>query len=122
MVTTPVTHGPATTIAEARTALEAPHRHLLLIVFGRRLLGTLVRDDLDGADDGTGLALDLARLAGRTTHPGASLTTVHAELTGSGERRRAVVDDAGELVGLLCLKASGTGFCSDEGIGARRSA
>jgi hypothetical protein len=39
-----------------------------------------------------------------------------------GRRRLAVVDADGALLGLLCLKASGDGFCSDDGIASRRLA
>jgi hypothetical protein len=34
-------------------------------------------------------------------------------------RRLAVVDCSGRLLGLLCRKNSGTGYCSDEGIRQR---
>jgi hypothetical protein len=34
-------------------------------------------------------------------------------------RRIAVVDEHGALLGLLCLKRSGTGFCSDDDVAAR---
>ncbi|MGW1564687.1 hypothetical protein ACWCQ1_51030 [Streptomyces sp. NPDC002144] len=36
-----------------------------------------------------------------------------------GRRRLAVTDGCGRLLGLLCLKRSGNGYCSDEGIRAR---
>jgi hypothetical protein len=38
----------------------------------------------------------------------------------SGRRRLAVTSDDGTLVGLLCLKASGNGFCSDGDVASRR--
>jgi len=31
----------------------------------------------------------------------------------------AVVDDRGILLGLLCLKKDGTGYCSDDGVQRR---
>jgi hypothetical protein len=34
-------------------------------------------------------------------------------------RRLAVVDHTGRLLGLLCLKHDGRGYCTDEGIRAR---
>ena len=37
----------------------------------------------------------------------------------TGQRRRAVVDDSGRLLGLLCLKQRLTGFCSDDDVAAR---
>jgi len=38
----------------------------------------------------------------------------------TGRRRLAVVDGEGRLVGLLCLKASGSGFCSNEDVASRK--
>jgi hypothetical protein len=38
----------------------------------------------------------------------------------SGRRRIAVVEPDGTLVGLLCLKQSGSGFCTDAGVAAMR--
>ncbi|MDP3966681.1 MAG: hypothetical protein Q8Q02_00245 [Nocardioides sp.] len=35
------------------------------------------------------------------------------------QRRLAVVDDDGLLVGLVCLKARGTGFCSNADVTTR---
>jgi hypothetical protein len=40
-------------------------------------------------------------------------------LIAHGQRRLAVVDDAGVLAGLLCLKRKLTGFCTDADVGAR---
>jgi hypothetical protein len=119
MVRMPATHGPTATIDEARTELENPHRHLVLIVSGRRLLGTVDRTDLQGPLAATRPALSVARLEGRTARAEERLAAVHAEMAEADQRRRAVVDEHGTLLGLLCLKASGLGFCSDEGIAAR---
>ncbi len=121
MVRHPVVHPASLTVAEARLALDDPHRHLLLIVSGRRLLGTVARDDLLGADDDTAPALTSARLVGRLTLPHQPLAPLHDAMARAGERRRAVVDEHGLLLGLLCLKASASGFCTDAGIAARRA-
>lgn len=40
-------------------------------------------------------------------------------MTTYGRRRRAVIDDRGLLLGLLCLKHTGLGFCSDADVRAR---
>jgi hypothetical protein len=42
-----------------------------------------------------------------------------AGMVARGRRRLAVVDDRGLLVGLLCLKRSGRGFCSAADVAAR---
>jgi hypothetical protein len=43
----------------------------------------------------------------------------HQLLLSTGQRRRAVVDHSGRLLGLLCLKRRLTGFCSDNDVAAR---
>jgi hypothetical protein len=49
---------------------------------------------------------------------GASLAEVHRAMTATG-RRRSAISAEGQLLGLLCLKASRTGFCSDQDVRAR---
>ncbi|MCL8249773.1 MULTISPECIES: hypothetical protein [Aeromicrobium] len=121
MVRHPVVHPASLTVADARVALADPHRHLLLIVSGRRLLGTVARDDLPDAADDTAPALTRARLVGRLVLPHQALAPLHDAMARAGERRRAVVDEHGLLLGLLCLKSSASGFCTDAGIAARRA-
>lgn len=119
MVRTPVLHDATASVAQARAALADPHRHMLLVVEAGRLVGTLTRDDLGAGAPDDDPALRHAQLERRTVRPDAPLDAVHAEMLAAGERRRAVVDEDGVLVGLLCLKTRGTGFCSDAGIAAR---
>jgi hypothetical protein len=40
-------------------------------------------------------------------------------MTATGQRRNAVISEDGRLLGLLCLKASQAGFCSDEDVADR---
>jgi hypothetical protein len=40
-------------------------------------------------------------------------------MTATGRRRAAVTSAGGLLLGLLCLKASRAGFCSDQDVRAR---
>ena len=40
-------------------------------------------------------------------------------MTATGRRRAAVTSADGQLLGLLCLKASQAGFCSDQDVRAR---
>lgn len=93
----------------------------MLIVSGGRLLGTLTRDDLLGRADDAAPALRCARLVGRLAQPYQPLEALQDAMVRAGERRRAVVDEHGMLLGLLCLKASASGFCTDAGIAARRA-
>ena len=115
MITRPHLHPVGTTVEQARAALTDSHVHLLLLVEDGRLCGTVERGDLDEVADGGRPALDVARLEGRTLPPDQPLPTAYAELVAAAQRRRAVVDAGGRLLGLLCLKRSGSGFCSDAG-------
>jgi CBS domain-containing protein len=123
MVRAPQTLPVDVTVAEAYRALAGGHVHMLLLTDGRTLLGTLLHDDLAAATaagvSGSDLALPLATLRGRTVLPDASATEVERELSERGSRRLAVVDSAGDLLGLLCLKRRGRGFCSDEDVTSR---
>jgi hypothetical protein len=59
-------------------------------------------------------------LDGRTADPGARADVTRDAMKRDERRRLAVVDADGELLGLLCLKASGLGFCSDDDVSSRR--
>lgn len=119
VVRMPKTLGRRTTVAQARAAFENDHVHMLLITDGGILLGTLVRADLleTAAEDEPALAY--AVLEGRTIEPGLSAEQARRQLVDGGERRRAVVDETGRLIGLLCLKRRRTGFCSEADVAAR---
>ncbi len=121
MVTRPKTLPVDATTAEVRDALCDDHVNLVLLVSDDGVLcGTITRGDVpvDGTDAG-GPALVHARLAGRTVAPDAPMADTHPRLVASGLRRLAVIAADGRLLGLLCLKRSGTGYCSDEGVAAR---
>lgn len=119
----PKTHGPSSTLDEMRAFFEDDHVHMALIVTAdRRLVTTIERLDLAAARPGATPAAELGALSGRTARPGDLLDTWTAVLLRGRRRRLAVVDDAGRLLGLLCLKKDGTGYCSDEGIRERAQA
>ncbi|GLY17070.1 CBS domain-containing protein [Kineosporia rhizophila] len=106
------------TVAQARAAFDDDHVHMLLLVEAdERLAGTLVRDDL--ADAAAGAALAHASLQERTLSASLSAEEARQVLVAAGQRRRAVVDTDGRLVGLLCLKRRLTGFCSDRDVASR---
>jgi CBS domain-containing protein len=107
-----------TTVDDARDALADDHVHALLLLDDGVLVAVAERADLAGVAGDTPAA-HVGRLAGRTVAPTADLTTTWAGMTAAGRRRIAVVDDRGRLVGLLCLKRSGRGFCSDADVAAR---
>jgi CBS-domain-containing membrane protein len=120
MVKAPTTHGPGTGVHELRAFFEDDHVHMALIVAADgRLLTTIEPHDLDAVAAGSMPLERLGTLTGRTMLPSDDLAAATATLLRHGRRRMAVVDRAGRLVGLLCLKRDGTGYCSDEGIAER---
>ncbi|MBB3045470.1 CBS domain-containing protein [Nocardioides sp. LMS-CY] len=119
VVRLPKTLGRAATVAQARSAFERDHVHMLLLTDDGQLLGTLVRADLPDDAPGADPALGYAVLEGRTIPPSVGVEQARQLLLSRGERRLAVVDGEGRLVGLLCLKRRRTGFCSDADVAAR---
>ena len=120
VVRCPKTLDGAATVGAARAQLEDEHVHMVLLTRDDVLLGTLVRTDLVRADD-RAPALAHAVLAGRTIAATVPADDALRILVGRDERRRAVVDGDGRLVGLLCLKRRGHGFCSDQDVASRRA-
>jgi CBS domain-containing protein len=121
MVTIPKTHGPDVSLEEIRELFADDHVRMALVVDASgRLLTTIERQDLiaAAAPSSTRIAR-LGTLVGRTVGPSTLLSAATATLLHARKRRLAVVDDRGRLVGLLCLKRDGTGFCSDEGVRRR---
>jgi hypothetical protein len=90
-----------------------------LITTSGGLLGTLVRADLAAHGDDAMPALSRSRLAGRTVAVGEPAEQVRLRLIKQAQRRLAVLDKTGMLVGLVCLKRKLTGFCSDADVAAR---
>lgn len=119
VVRVPKTLPPDTSVAVARAALADDHVHMLLLTDQGRLLGTLVRDDLPDHLSGAGRALAHSVLSGRTVSADAPAEEARRLLFERGQRRFAVVDGEGSLLGLLCLKRRLTGFCSDRDVAAR---
>jgi len=118
MVRYPKTCSPRTTVRQARTVFEDGHVHALLVVDRGLLLAVVERGDL--VDRPADMPVRwLGTLRGRTVSPETELAGVREAMHAAGRRRIAVVDENGHLLGLLCLKRSGRGFCSDDGIRAR---
>jgi hypothetical protein len=92
----------------------------VLIVSPAGYLESVVeRGDIAGCQAPDAAAAPLGRLAGRTVPAGASLAEVRQAMTATGRRRAAVTSAEGRLLGLLCLKVSRAGFCSDQDVRAR---
>jgi hypothetical protein len=122
MISCPKTHDLGTTADEIRAFFEDDHVHLALIVrTDRRLVTTIERADLSARPPVGTLAAELGTLTGRTAGPAQNLDAVTAGLLRERRRRQAVVDDRGRLLGMLCLKKDGSGYCSDDNIRQRQS-
>jgi CBS domain-containing protein len=119
MVRAPRVHAPSLTVGELRAALADDHVHMLLLVDDGRLVGTAERGDVPPEADGSEPVLPFARTPGRTVQLDTPVDDVRTTMLARGTRRLAVVDDAGRLLGLLCLKRHLDGFCSDADVAAR---
>jgi CBS-domain-containing membrane protein len=122
MVTCPKTHSPESSVEEIRALLDDDHVHIALIVAtDGRLVTTIERSDLAAATSSSTPVAELGTLVGRTVGPSYPLDAATAALSRDRRRRLAVVDHSGRLLGLLCLKRDGKGYCTDEGIRAREN-
>jgi len=122
MVTCPTVHDPSTTAAQLRTFFDDEHVHAALVVDADKLIGVVERADLASDFSGDTQVRMIARLEGRTIEPTASVPEALETMKRTERRRLAVVGDDGALLGLLCLKASGDGFCSDTDVRTRATA
>jgi predicted transcriptional regulator len=119
MLTCPRVHRPSSTVAELRAFFSDDHVHMALLVEGQKLVGTIERADLTSRISAEMPASTIARLEGRTISREAPLHEALDAMTRAGRRRLAVTSEDSTLLGLLCLKASGVGFCSDADVASR---
>lgn len=115
---TPKVHGPDVSVGAARVFFLDGHVHALLLVEGDVLVAVVERADLEGVPDDA-RARSVGVLAGRTAAPGDDLEETRQAMAGRAQRRLAVVDGRGVLLGLLCLKRHGRGFCTAADVAAR---
>ncbi|MCS4253046.1 putative transcriptional regulator [Rhodococcus erythropolis] len=110
------------TIGHAEKLFTDEHVHMLLLVEDRQLVGTLVRTDLHHDPLPRELpAKPFSAMKGRWVHPDHDATDLLTWMSSQRIRRLAVVDETLNLKGLVCLKRTGTGFCSDANVEARAS-
>jgi CBS domain-containing protein len=119
MIRHPKTLNAASSVSAVRALLEDDHVGLVLVVEGDRLVTTIERSDLCQELSSGVQARDLGTLAGRTIGPDVCLMVAMQRMSACSSRRLAVTGPQLELLGLLCLKRSGAGFCSDDDVRAR---
>jgi hypothetical protein len=118
MVTNPKVLGPGLSRSDLDQLFADDHVHAGLVIDDGRLITVIQRTDLeDSLPDAD--PCSLGTLTGRVVAPDAPLAAVHAGMRKEQRRRLAVIDESGRLLGLLCLKQSGTGFCSDADVRSR---
>lgn len=110
---------PDASIADVRTLLTDTHVHAALLTDGPTLLAVIERVDLLAPRPDDEPALRCGALDGRTVDVAADAHLALEWMRRHRRRRLAVVDDELALHGLLCLKASESGFCRDADVAAR---
>jgi hypothetical protein len=120
VVTDPTVHDWRATVGELRALFLDDHIHMALLLDGQRLVSAVEREDLEVTFDDEAPASLVGTLLGRAVRPDEPAAATLASMKASGRRRLAVASDDGALVGLLCLKATGAGFCSDDDVASRR--
>lgn len=108
-----------TTVRELWELFADDHVHAAVIVEKGVLLTVVVRTDLAGNHHAAAAAARLGSLRGRVVAADANLEQARQHLLTTGGRRLAVVAADGRFCGLLCLKGSRQGFCSDLDVRAR---
>jgi CBS domain-containing protein len=119
MIHHPKTCSPNASLADLHNLFDDPHVHAALVVDPAGTLVSVVeRVDLVNVGP-TDPASSYGCLSERCINADASLQRTQQAMSAAGRRRLAVIDGGRRLVGLLCLKASGRGFCSDHDVRAR---
>ena len=118
MIRRPKVCGPGTTVAQVCDQFEDDHVHCVLVVDGDTLVAVVEPADLLTARSDAS-ASETGRLRGRIVGPDADLLDTWRSMEDEHRRRLAVVGTGCVLLGLLCLKRSGRGFCSDADVAAR---
>jgi CBS-domain-containing membrane protein len=122
MIASPKVLSADASVSDVRRLFEDDHVVMVLLAEGDSLLGTLLREDVPDTFPASGLALPLSTTTGRIVLPTEPIAAVLRRLQEADTRRLAVVDGAGRLLGLVCLKRSRTGFCRDADVAARSGA
>ena len=118
MLTIATVSNTAATVGDIRAMFDDDHVHAAVIVADGVLTAVIERTDLESCplDD---TAVHVGTLQGRIVESDTPLEQAKQRMLRSGRRRLAVIDADGIYRGLLCLKRTGTGFCSDRDVKAR---
>lgn len=109
MVPDPKTLGADASVAEVRNLLADPKVRVVLLTDGRAFKGAVTHVPPDAPPGDRAVAYIDPRA--ETISPFASADEAFERTAGSPNRRVIVLDDAQNLLGLLCLNPSRTGFC-----------
>lgn len=109
------------TLEEVVEFFADDHVHMALVVNGQRVLTAIERSDLAGDLVPGKLAVDLGTLTGRWVGPKEDLAFTQVRMIRAARRRLVVIDESGRLLGLLCLKRHGRGFCRNDDVLARQA-
>ncbi len=101
------------TVAEARAVFESSSVQLIPVLDGQAYVGSVTRDDLEGADDAalvTSLELSTPPVTTASTEVSEALPVLDED----GSRRLVVLaDDRSTYVGLVCLTRDRARLCID---------
>lgn len=121
MVHHPKVHPVTSTVAQLRLWFSDDHVHAALITVDDVLITVVDRDDVHPALSANTPAASLGTLANRVVRSDLSLAAATQQLTSTGRRRLAVIDERQRLLGLLCMKRSRNGLCSDQDVHSRQA-
>ena len=99
------------TVADVRDWFaQSTSRRQAFLADDGRYAGSLTRDDVDGAVDAAGPAIDVAQ-RGPTVSPDAPATQGRDLALATDARRVPVVDDDGRLLGVVAITGDLQSFC-----------
>ena len=113
MLRNPKTLTAAASVAEVRELLDNPKVQMVLLVDGRVFKGAVTQIPTEASPRDR--ALDYVDPEAETISPAASADEAFERAAASPTRRVIVLDEEDNLLGLLCLNASRTGFCQTPG-------
>ena len=113
MLRNPKTLTAAASVAEVRELLADPKVQMVLLADGAAFKGAVTRVPADASPRDRAVAY--VDTDAETISPDASADEAFERAAASPTRRVIVLDADDNLLGLLCLKASRTGFCQTPG-------